>query len=153
MTHQSTQAFIASDWLPVGMQVPDRPANLRQMTRRLVSSGCNICEPFFPHLNYSVSFYRHKKIVQFVLHPSFCTGTNGRERIKHWRFSEHLNVLCQYVPIFWKGVYQGSRWTLSLCEMWGIGTELTLAEIWVFIFQPEKDSIKCSKKITNRTGF
>lgn len=60
MTRQSTRVFIASDGLPVGTQDLDRPANLRQMKWRLVSSGCSICESFSSRLLAFVLSTREK---------------------------------------------------------------------------------------------
>lgn len=75
MTRKSTRVFIASDWLPVGTQDLDRPANLRQMKWRLVSSGCSICESFSSRLLAFVLSTRENCSVSAVF-PSFYTGTN-----------------------------------------------------------------------------
>lgn len=75
MTQQPTRVFIASDWLPVGTQDLDRPANLRQMKWRLVSSGCSISESFSSRLLTFVLSTRENSSVCAVF-PSFYTGTN-----------------------------------------------------------------------------
>lgn len=110
MTRQSTRVFIASDWLPVGISDPDRPANLRQMTWRLVSSGCNICESFSSQLHaFVLSTWENCSVcaVSIISHWDKCktrnkTPTFLRKGILHAAVNQHLNVLCHYVPIFGK---------------------------------------------------